>query len=113
MREKKNRKIPKNRWSSYFAQFTHGNRGRPIRINRFEGGSQEKTLEEELPFLSANYDPHHDGLLSIAAGQERIEYEHPVKSPQQVWVAQDTEGSAKSMEILDADGNRTVVTFED
>ena len=74
MRRRKNsRKIPKNRWSSYFAQFTHGNRGRPIRINRFEGGAKKRPWRKNCLSCLRIYDPHHDGLLSIAGdGAHRV-----------------------------------------
>jgi hypothetical protein len=107
------KKIPKSRWPDYFARLTDGNKGRLIRVSRFEGESEQKTLEEELPFIALSYDPHHEGMLSISAGEDRIEYEHAVQHPDQIWVDEDTEGRAKTMQITDADGNRTVVTFEE
>ncbi len=113
MEEKGRKDIPKSRWPSYFAQFTHGNRGRLIRVRRYEGEREENTLEERLPLLTVSYDPHHEGILSISAGEDVIEYEHPVDRPERVLVDEDEAGLAKSMEIMDAEGKRTVVTFEE
>jgi hypothetical protein len=113
MEEKQVKDVPKGRWPKYFASFTHGNRGRLIRVSRFEGEKENVTLEEQLPLLAVSYDDHHDGLLSISAGEDRIEYEHPVPKPRHVWVDEDEDGWTKSMIIMDAEGTRTVVSFEE
>jgi len=113
MKEKEGKNIPKGRWPKYFSSFTHGNRGRLIRVSRFEGEVEQNTLEEELPLLAMTYDPHHDGIVSISAGKDVIEYEHPVSRPERVLVEEDDSGVAKSIEIMDAEGKRTVVTFEE
>jgi hypothetical protein len=111
--EKMDRKsVPKSRWPKYFSSFTHGNRGRLIKISLFEGEREQKALEEDMPLLAVSYDSHHNGMLSISVGKDKIEYEHPISKPEKVWVDEE-EGWAKSMVVMDADGNRTVLTFEE
>ncbi len=112
MQQKENKKIPKSRWPEYFKGLSEGSRGRLIRVSRFEGEMEQKALEEKLPLLALSYDPHHDGILFISAGKNQIEYEHEVQGPEQIWVDEDNDGRARSMQITDAEGTKTVVTFE-
>jgi hypothetical protein len=98
--------IPREEWDAFLDRFTDEHRGRLMRISLSGEGMEEEVVRDSVPFLSASFDPHHEGVLSIAAGRDLILYEHPVRDAAALRVRED------ALEILDEEGNRVMITFE-
>lgn len=99
------KEIPREEWNAFLDRFTEEHRGRIMRISLSAEGMEEEVVRDEVPFLSASFDPHHEGVLSIAAGKDAILYEHPVQTAAALILREDT------LEIRDEEGRKVTVSF--
>lgn len=99
------REIEKENWQSFFDQVSTALRGKLIHI---EVDSLELGAQTELDKLSLNgltYDKKDDAFIISTE-----EIEHVIRSPQQIFTADGTEGIA-SLQVRSADGTRQIINF--
>jgi len=99
------REIEKDNWQSFFDQVSRVLQGKLIQI---EVDSLELGAQTELDKLSLNgltYDRKDDAFIISTE-----EIEHAIRSPQQIFVADGTEG-INSLQVRSADGTEQIVSF--
>ena len=99
------REIEKGNWQSFFDQVSRVLQGKLIQI---EVDSLELGAQTELDKLSLNgltYDKRDDAFIISTE-----EIEHVIRSPQQIFVADGTEG-INSLQVRSADGTEQIISF--
>ena len=99
------REIEKDNWQSFFDQVSRALQGKLIQI---EVDSLELGAQTELNKLSLNgltYDKRDDAFIVSTE-----EIEHVVRSPQQIFIADGTEG-INSIQVRAADGTKQIISF--
>jgi len=99
------REIVKDNWQSFFDQISRTLRGKLIKI---EVDSLELGAQIEADKLSLNgltYDVKDDAFIISTD-----EIEHVIRSPQQIFVADGTEG-INSLKVCSADGSEQIIGF--
>jgi hypothetical protein len=99
------REIEKINWQSFFDQVSRALQGKLIKI---EVDSLELGAQIEVDKLSLNgltYDRKDDAFIITTD-----EIEHVIRSPQQIFVADGTEGM-NSLKISSADGTEQIISF--
>jgi len=99
------REIEKDNWQSFFDQVSRVLQGKLIQI---EVDSLELGAQTELDKLSLNgltYDKKDDAFIISTE-----EIEHVIRSPQQIFVADGSDG-INSLQVRSADGTEQIVSF--
>jgi len=99
------REIEKDNWQSFFDQVSRILQGKLIQI---EVDSLELGALTELNKLSLNgltYDKKDDAFIISTE-----EIEHVIRSPQQIFIADGTEG-INSLQVRSADGTEQIISF--
>lgn len=99
------RKIEKKNWQSFFDRISRALQGKLIQI---EVDSLELGAQIELDKLSLNgltYDKKDDAFIISTE-----EIEHVIRSPQQIFFADGSEGIA-SLQVRSAEGTEQVINF--
>lgn len=109
---KENKRVPIDEWSLFFDRFINENVGKPVRIEEFGPAEGARVIADKVPLLSLNYDPGEEGGLTIATGsKEGILYEHRIGIPRDIWLKTTEAGEDEAVEVVDEDGNRSVLTL--
>jgi hypothetical protein len=101
------RRLERNEWGQFCLRATRGFLGRQVNI---ETVSLEIGFQLEvrlLPLFGMSYDPKSD-VLELLVG----DLDHLIRAPREVYVDEALLG-AVSVQIIDADGVRQIVTFRD
>ena len=108
----KTQEILKEKWLSFFDQFTQSNRGRAIALEVANEEIGDETLVKQSPLASITYDPMTKGNdVVIAIGHDMVTYSHTVIAPKAIWVATDSSNQAIALEIVDHSGTQTILQF--
>jgi hypothetical protein len=101
------RKLERGDWSGFCLRATRGFLGRrvDIEVASLRLGSQPEA--RLLPLLGISYDPKSD-VLELLLG----ELEHLIRAPRELYVDEEPLRLV-SMQIVDADGVRQIVTLRD
>ncbi|WP_146119089.1 DUF5335 family protein [Blastopirellula marina] len=108
-----NTQIPQAEWSDFFVAFSNGNRGREVTLEVFsaEVGSEGQARQGKL--LALDYDsPDKGNRLMLTTGEDDVEYTHTVTAPTEVMRAQDEDGEIEALEIVDQQGEKTVIALK-
>lgn len=107
-----NTQIPQAEWSEFFVAFSNGNRGREVTLEVFsmEEGSEGQARQGKL--LALDYDsPGKGNRIMLSTGDEEVEYAHTVSDPTEVMRAQDDDGRIEALEIVNQQGEKTVIAL--
>lgn len=109
--------IKQNQWSTFFDEFSKRNRTRATQIEVFgELGAQE--AERHLPLNGVSVDvtgssaPRIEILLGGASPEDMQHLTHVVTRANAVFLKPGTDGRDEALEIVDADGVKTLLRFE-
>ncbi len=101
------RRLERSEWVSFCISASHIFLGKQVRIEvaSLEIGAQLEA--HEVPLLGISYDPK-DDVLELLVG----ELDHLIHAPRELYV-EDTLIGVASLQIIDADGVRQIVTLRD
>jgi Family of unknown function (DUF5335) len=106
------RQVPRAEWEPFFNEFTRRHEGwlATVRVIDHRIGSQVEA--RDLPLEGIVVGRRAGGSLSILLGKRPdANVEHPVDRPEQVWVEITDRGAEAALEIISADGRRTILEF--
>lgn len=106
------KRIDTERWPEYMAMFSNGNRGRAVSIELAGAALGDQPASGSAPLFAIDYDPEGKGDdLVVSTGSEDVDYTHTIHEPSEIWESQDDNGEVVSIEILDREGVRTILSF--
>ena len=110
---KETKQIPQERWQEFCATFTNGNRGRLLSMEILGDDVGDLALAKSTPFAAIDFDPLSKGDdFVISYGSEAPTTSHVITSPVELWEAQDTNGRAVSLEIIDLNNHKTILNLD-
>ncbi|HMV51747.1 MAG TPA: DUF5335 family protein [Blastocatellia bacterium] len=108
--------IKQSQWVTFFNEFSKRNHSRPTRIEVFgEMGAQE--AEHHLPFNGISVDetgssaPRVEILLGGVSPNDERHLTHVVTRASNVFPKTGASGQDEALEIVDADGGKTLLSF--
>jgi hypothetical protein len=105
--------LPSERWGEFFDQFTNGNRGRYISIERIDTEQGDAELIKNAPLMAMVYDrPGKGNDLVIEVGKHQVTYAHTIDAPTEVLTAQNSVGQIMAISICDGGGTKTIVKLK-
>lgn len=108
MRGPKTRQVPKESWESTIDIFGHMNRGKRMTLEYFSKEAGDQHLVDDLPLLGISAEPKgQDNVITITFGKDRIEYEHRIEQPKEMWAVED-----EIIEIIDDKDGHAVVSLQ-
>lgn len=100
-----NKQIKTSEWQERLQLFSSGNRGRKAAI-----ASGGMTVVEKKTFRDIEYDPMHKGNdLVITLGAAGDTFRHTVQAPVELYIHQEADGEVSTLEIIDQNGEVTLV----
>ncbi|MBS1791760.1 MAG: DUF5335 family protein [Acidobacteria bacterium] len=109
--------IKQNQWPTFFDEFSKRNRARSTQIEVFgELGAQE--AERHLPLNGISVDvkgssaPRIEILLGGDSPEDLQHLTHVVTRADAVFLKADVDGRDEALEIVDAEGGKTLLRFE-
>jgi hypothetical protein len=111
--ERASEELSKDAWATYFTELSRGHPGVEISIEILGGEIGRGIEASSLRFEDLVYDQRNDVLEvagSTQAGASRQVLRHFVSGPQRIWVERRS-GLPNAIEIDDAEGLKTLVTF--
>ena len=93
------KQIDNEQWQERLQIFTSGNKGRTAAI-----AAQGMTIVEHKSFDSVVYDPIRKGNDLVLAVDGFV---HMVNAPVEIYINQESDGVASSLEIIDQNGGET------
>jgi hypothetical protein len=105
--------LPSERWGEFFNQFTDGNRGRHISIERIDSELGDEELIQDAPLMAIVYDrPVKGNDLVIEVGKHEVTYAHTIDAPTEILTAQNSVGQIMAISICDGAGTKTIVKLK-
>ena len=106
----KRENLPQFQWTSFFADLTESQKGRPIVV--LQGG--DLLLQEPptgtAPLDAIDYHSAHKGKLTITTGKPTDEVT-TISAPILVWVVHDVNGDVVAVEIIDEHDRKVLIHF--
>jgi hypothetical protein len=100
------RKLEKTDWRPYFDHVSKTLKGAEAEIEVASLGLGDQVEAHWLPLFGLVYDPK-DNLVEVALDG----LDHMIQKPREIYV-DDGAGSLASVEIVDGDGNRQIITLK-
>lgn len=98
--------LAKPQWQGYFDRFSRQLGSERVEIEVTGLGLGHQVEAEWIPLAGISYDPRNDLIAVVAEGVE-----HLIRKPAQVYV--DSDGVwVHSIEVVDAEGNRHIMTLK-
>lgn len=108
----RNRQVPHAEWLRFFEAFTRRHQGWLATVRVIDPRLGAQVEAKDLPLEGIVIDPEGRGPISILLGKaSSANVEHPVVRPEQVWVEVTEEGAEAALQILSADGTKTILEF--
>ena len=108
-----NKSLPRERWGEFFDQFSDGNRGRHISIERIDSEHGDEELIQNSPLMAIIYDrPGKGNDLVIEVGKDQVTLGHIVYSPTEVLTEQNANGQIITIRISDAAKSQTLIRLQ-
>ena len=110
-----------NDWMGFVEIFNNANHGRPTRVGVYvgePGTMPDYWLEDGLPLQGVDIDPDHNGsnTVEIVLGGNgkptSRNFTHVVENPRLLKFTLSATGASDGLEIDDAEGNTTIIQFE-
>ena len=106
------KQIPRARWEAWCDTFSSGNRGRMLRLEIVGGEVGAEAVAAATPLVAIDYDPAGQGdEMIVSYGEEADPSRHVIAAPVALWQGQDENGAVFGLEIDNAGGQKTIVTF--
>lgn len=108
--------IDRSVWINYFNEFTRRNNSRPTRLEVFgENGAQEE--EHGLPFAGislerGNVTPSIAIMFGASNGDTARHLTHVIENVQEITPKRGLDGSDEALEIVDSQGEKSLLRFE-
>jgi hypothetical protein len=107
-----NTQISREAWSDFFVTFSNGNCGRMLTIEVFDSQSGTSGQAKQGILLAVDYDAVGKGNdIMITTGVDEIDHTHTIEAPVELSKAQDDNGEIESLEIIDQNNTKTVLSF--
>ena len=108
-----NEQIPRDQWADYFITFSNGNRGRAVSLEVLDNDAGDSGVRQLGPLLGVHYDPVGKGNdIVVTTGKDDVDYSHTIGAPVQIWQAQHDSGQVASLEFIDENNVKTVLSFD-
>ena len=106
------KQIENERWAEFCSLFSNGNKGRLLSITLNDDETGYQLLAENLPLMGLDYDPIKKGDdMIVSLGKESLEFSHTIDAPVELWEYQNDMGVITSIEIIDQNNNKLILTF--
>ena len=103
------KQLPRDDWGAFFGTLSNESRGQTIEVEVIGEAVGDQPLFSG-PLTAIDYDPAGKGDdFVITIGDEAAE--HVVRSPSEVWLARSENGEIEFIEILNAAGDKTIVSL--
>jgi len=107
------KKVPQERWQEFCTTFTNGNRGRLLSMEIIGDDVGDLNLAKSTPFAAIDFDSISKGNdFVISYGSEAPTTSHVIATPAELWEVQDVNGRVLSLQIIDLNGHKTILSFE-
>ena len=107
------KKIEQDRWVEFLGMFSNGNRGRMVAIEVLDMDIGDQTLTDAAPLFAIDYDTaNKSDDLVITTGLDDVDYSHKISAPVEIWVSQDDNRKASTLEVIERDGAKTILVFK-
>jgi hypothetical protein len=102
------RRLERSEWQDFCNRASHDLLGKAvaIEVSSLELGAQPET--QRLPLLGMSYDPQ-DDVFELIVG----DVDHLIRGPREVYVDETPLVDSVTLQFLDADGVKQIVTFRD
>jgi hypothetical protein len=102
------RRLERNEWQGFCVRVSHGFVGKAvaIEVTSLEFGTQPET--RQLPLLGMSYDPK-DDVFELIVG----DVDHLIRAPREVYVDETPLIDSITLQFVDADGVKQIVTLRD
>jgi hypothetical protein len=107
-----NTQVPREEWKDFFVTFSNGNRGRMLSLEVLDSESGDSGQAKQGNLLAVDYDPVDKGNdIVVTTGVDEVDYSHTIEAPIEVWKAQQDDGEIASLEIIDQNNVKTILSF--
>lgn len=100
-------------WPAFADQFSLDNQGRFVSIETVGQGLGGERLAENIPLMAVDFDPENQGTILITVNRDDEIFTHTIAAPKAIWLEGTEDGKALALEVVAADGSRTLLRFED
>ena len=108
-----NTRLPVEEWKDFFATFSNGNRGRSVSLEVFDSESGSTGQRQQGKLIAVDYDPVGEGNdIVVTTGESEVDYSHTIAAPVEVWRVQLDSGEIGSLEIVDQNGTKTIMSLK-
>ena len=106
------KRVDSTHWVEFLSMLSNGNKGRMIGVETKTAASGVEEFIAESPLFAIDYDPLNKGNdLVISVGRDSVTYEHTIAAPVEIWQSQDDAGRVSAIEVVDQNGDRTLISF--
>ena len=106
------RQVPRAEWEKFFDAFTRRHEGWLATVRVIDQRLGAQVEARDLPLEGIVPGRKRGASLSILLGKRPdANVEHAVERPEQVWVEVTDRGAEAALEIIGADGRRTILEF--
>ena len=108
-----NSQISQREWISFLETFSNGNRGREVSIEVVGAAEGYGGQTRQGRLMAVDYDPPMQGNhIIVTTGENEVDYSHTIDSPVELWRAQRDDGEISSLEIIDDNGVKTILSLK-
>lgn len=108
--------VPKEGWVEFLKALNRLAQDRPVRLETINRELGDQELADKLPLIGIDFETKGSarGDLLVSVMSEDGPLDHRIEKPTQFYIAHDETGELlQTLAILDADGGKTIVYFED
>ena len=107
-----NTQISQDDWKDFFVTFSNGNRGRMLSVEVLDSESGDTGQMRQGKLMAVDYDPVGKGNdIVVTTGDTEVEYTHTIEAPVEVCKAQKDSGEVASLEIIDQNNAKTILSL--
>jgi hypothetical protein len=104
--------IPRPDWASALNEFSAVHRGWLVSVDVLSAGLGAQREVVNLPLVGVTFGPGNGGAIAIAVARpNRDHLTHVIQAPQRLSLERAESGADVALEIVSADGARTLVQF--
>lgn len=108
--------LPNSDWQQFLADLTKEHERHDVVVELLDQQFGDEVEVQGLPLSSIEYDPNDDVVVVAVSGRDGrhpIVLRHLVEHPQRILADSHWPGATVALDIVDAEGNHTVVTLHD
>ncbi len=108
------KRIDREQWADFAVSFSNGNKGRSVKVELLGSELGAQTLVNGASFFALDRDPEGKGDdVEISLGKKAPDNFHTIQGPSEIWRHQDDNGAVTGLEIIDLEGQKTILTFSE